>query len=157
VHFDFLYNRKEHAPSIAEWHYSEWGVNIEGESLQKTLNSLSDYCLVSDTIPLAIIALEKNKLVGVCQLKKHELKQSYPNLSPWLGGVYVPDTSRGSGIATRLVKHAIEVVRGLGIKKIYLHTNQLDGGIYLKLGWKPVEIRKGSTNTSLVMELQIDA
>ena len=157
VHYDFLYNHPEHAPKIAEWHYSEWGVFIEGQTLERTLHNLSDYCLVSATIPLAILALDENRPVGVCQLKKHELAKSYPDLTPWLGGVYVPESRRGHGIASQLVKHTINIARDLGVKHLYLHTNQLDGGIYRTLGWKPLEIRRGNTNTSLVMELQIDA
>ena len=85
VHYDFLYNHPEHAPKIAEWHYSEWGVFIEGQTLERTLHNLSDYCLVSATIPLAILALDENRPVGVCQLKKHDSQNRILILHPGWG------------------------------------------------------------------------
>ena len=153
--FDYLHNHPQHTQTIAEWHYSEWGA--KDSSVSETLDGLHEYCNPTNALPLALLALENNELLGVCQLKHHELTNHFPNLSPWLGGVFVPTHHRGLGIASKIVLHSIDVARSLGIEKVYLHTKRLNGGIYQKLGWQPLSIHKGRSGESLVMERVIDA
>ena len=153
--FDYLHNHPQHTQTIAEWHYSEWAA--KDSSVAETLDGLHEYCIPNNALPLALIALENDELLGVCQLKHRELTNHFPNLSPWLGGVFVPSHHRGLGIASKLVLHSIDVAHSLGIEKVYLHTKKLSGGIYQKLGWKPLSIHKGHIGESLVMERVIDA
>ena len=152
---DYLHNHPQHVQTIAEWHYSEWG--LEDYSVAETVIGLHEYCDPSTSLPLALIALENDELLGVCQLKHHELINHFPDLSPWLGGVFVPSSQRGIGIASKLVLHSIDVAYSLGIEKVYLHTKRLDGGIYQKLGWECLCIHQGRTGESLVMERAVDS
>ena len=154
--FDFLSNHPEHKRTIAEWHFDEWGSHVVGGTLDQTLDGLNEYCRPGNSIPFALLALDNDELAGVAQLKHHELKTYYPDLTPWLGGVYVPTNRRNLGIARKLVSRAIELAVKLGVERIYLHTKQLDGGIYKHLGWKPLFLHQGQNSETVVMELHVN-
>ena len=63
----------------------------------------------------------------------------YPELEHWLGGVYVAPDYRRRGIAKLIVEESKNVARMLGVQKLYLQTEYIDGGIYSQLGWKLVD------------------
>ncbi len=122
---------------IAEWYHGEWGYlspSTGPEDIERRLRR----ALTRDAIPLAILALEGDEVVGVLELKFREMA-IYPEREHWLGGVYVPVSHRGKGIAAGLVRHAAETARSLGIRTLSLQTEKPNGGLYARLGWVPVE------------------
>ncbi|MEO0424019.1 MAG: GNAT family N-acetyltransferase [Pseudomonadota bacterium] len=157
MEFEFLHHAPEHATSIAEWYFQEWGKGAGGSSRETVLEALSDYCLDTPSIPLAVLALEGKELWGVCQLKHHELQDAFPALTPWLGGVYVRSDRRGRRIASTLVSHTVAVASGLGLAQLYLQTSRLDGGFYRKLGWVPITSHESSAGEVLIMQRGTDA
>lgn len=137
MQFINLADRPEFVPLIAEWYFSEWGKNRPERTLQTTLASIRDQ-MCRDRIPLHLIAMKKDDLLGVAQLRFHEM-EIYPEKEHWLGGVYINPEFRGKGLATILVRKMIELAESFQVETLYLQTVKLDGGIYSKLGWIPEE------------------
>jgi GNAT superfamily N-acetyltransferase len=101
-----------------------------------------------------LLLIEQGKLLGVCQLKFHEM-DIYPEKEHWLGGVYICEHQRGRGLAQKMVIKAKEIATSLGIKTLYLQTTELSGGIYKKLGWQPTAQITSKGEQVLVMQCDL--
>ncbi|MEZ9820260.1 GNAT family N-acetyltransferase [Shewanella sp. 10N.286.45.A1] len=148
-----LSERPESIAQIARWYSDEWGYIGEGRSTVELEQKLTDY-LNSDKLPLITIAQQKEKLIGAAQLRFHEM-DIYPDREHWLGGVYVETSSRGQGVAERLITAIIDKAKTLGINSINLQTEDMSGGLYKKLGWQAVEQVTYHGIKVLVMEKSI--
>ena len=124
-------------PLIAKWYSDEWGHIGEGRSTNELELKLKDY-LNHNKLPLIVLALDGNKLMGAAQLRYHEM-DIYPEREHWLGGVYVAPEHRGNGVAQALVNAVIAKAKTLGLNNINLQTEDFTGGLYASLGWQPVE------------------
>jgi GNAT superfamily N-acetyltransferase len=145
-----LGHNKEAIPIIAEWYYNEWGNLPEGNSIEKARQNLQAY-LNTDKIPLMVIAKNRNEILGTAQLKFREMS-IYHDKEHWLGGVYVSENHRGKRIAEKIILEVISIAKKLAVKKLYLQTEELSGGLYARMGWEPVEKVNYRANTVLVME-----
>ncbi|CAM3719463.1 MULTISPECIES: GNAT family N-acetyltransferase [Pseudoalteromonas] len=124
-------------PVIAKWYFQQWGHLVEGSSVELFNNKLNDY-LNRDSIPLVIMAVEGEDVLGVAHLRYHEMT-IYPDKEHWVGGVYIDTKHRSKGVASALVNHLESVAVSLGVTDIHLQTEKLDGGLYKQLGWQPIE------------------
>nr|WP_211183739.1 GNAT family N-acetyltransferase [Pseudoalteromonas arctica] len=124
-------------PVIAKWYFQQWGHLVEGSSVELFNNKLNDY-LNRDSIPLVIMAVEGEDVLGVAHLRYHEMT-IYPDKEHWLGGGYIDTKYRSKGVASALVNHLESVAVSLGVTDIHLQTEKLDGGLYKQLGWQPIE------------------
>ena len=154
--FEYLSNRPEAVPQIARWYFDQWGHLLESETYERSIERLHEY-VRDDQMPLMVLAIEDGEVVGAAQLKFHEMEEVYPDLENWLGGLYVAEVHRSKGIGTKLVDKIMELAPGFGVTKLYLQTEALDGGLYAKLGWKPIENYQGEHLLVLVMENDIAA
>jgi GNAT superfamily N-acetyltransferase len=137
IQFLNLLDRPDLIPTVAKWYYEEWGRLHSESSYEKTLEKVSSQSN-RDRVPLHVLAVLNREVVGVAQLKFQENK-AYPKDTFWVGGVFVSFESRGLGIGAALVGKIIEVARTFGAKKLYLQTEKIDGGVYTKCGFNPVE------------------
>ncbi|MDZ7718823.1 MAG: GNAT family N-acetyltransferase [Balneolaceae bacterium] len=135
--FVFLADYPEALPIVAKWYYEQWGRQHGIDSVKRSEEILSDY-FNRNTMPLLILALEKDEILGAIQLKFYEM-DIYPNREHWLGGVFVPEKHRGRKIARKLILHAMKIAKSHEVDILFLQTEKLDGGLYKRLGWKPVE------------------
>ena len=55
-----------------------------------------------------------------------------PELSPWLGGVYVVPTSRGRDVASALVRALSGRAAEFGVRDLHLYTHSAQG-LYQKM------------------------
>lgn len=94
---------------------------------------------------------EGDELLGVAQLKIREM-DIYPDKEHWLGGVYVSSAARGRGVGSFLVTRALELAKHLQVKTLYLQTENLRGGLYAPLGFRPLEQTHYNGVDVLVME-----
>ena len=113
--------------TILEWHRDEWGDDW-AEQVRKSTNP--------DSIPTLYVALQNGKPVGTAMLLNVDM-HTHPELRPWLGGVYVPQTHRGQGIASKLTRHAMQAAAKMGVKKLWLYTDSAPK-LYENLGWQHV-------------------
>ena len=137
MQFQLLAEREEFIPVIARWYFDQWGHLNDDATVGKIVAEMEIYTN-HDSIPLIVLATEGSDLLGVAQLKYHEMK-IYPDKEHWLGGVYVAREHRGRGIASLAANKIADIARDLGVKKLHLQTERLDGGLYARLGWRPLE------------------
>ena len=135
--FVLLADRIEAIPRIAAWYFDQWG-HLDVGAGAKSFEDKLQHFLCRDKIPLMILAIEHEEILGVAQLKFREM-DIYPEREHWLGGVYVPAQHRGKGIAAQVVSQALRIASSLGVAQLHLQTEQLDGGLYARLGWVPSE------------------
>ena len=153
MELELLVENKEAIPIVASWYYKEWWYLSKENTLAKVTEKLHDY-LNTDKIPLIVLAVDKGEILGASQLKYREM-DIYPEKEHWLGGVYVSENHRGNGIAERIINKVISIATELGVRKLYLQTERLDGGLYKCLGWQPIEQVNYRGIDVLVMEKEI--
>ena len=107
--------------------------------------------LNSSKVPLVLLLIDNEELLGVCQLKYHEM-DIYPEKEHCLGGVYICHRQRGKGLARKLVIKAKDIAKSHGIKTLYLQTENLSGGVYSQLGWQAIEQITNKGEQILVMQ-----
>jgi len=153
IKFINLADRRDIVPVVAKWYYDQWGTTQPENSYAITLTKVETQ-LNKDRVPLHMLAIQNEMAVGVAQLKMQEMK-TYPEDTFWLGGVFVPPEVRGQGVGALLVREMIRIAKSFGVPKLYLQTEQFDGGIYAKSGFTPVErvVYKGID--ILVMEMKL--
>lgn len=147
--YQLLADRQDAIPLIANWYFGEWGRHQTDNSVEAAIERIKTK-LNRDKPPIHILAVQNDKVVGVAQLKIREMPE-YPDKEFWLGSVYVPPEARGQGIAYGLCMQASEIASSIGIKELYLSTENLDGGIYSKAGWLPYERTVSRGDQVLVM------
>ena len=133
-----LADRPEAIPQVAGWLYSEWGHHDPANSPATVAAGLAAE-LSRDTLPIQVVAMLDGTVVGTAALKLHELRARFPELRYWLGSVYVSPAARGQGIAGALVRHVEQLAVSRGIAALHLQTERLDGGLYARLGFTPIE------------------
>ncbi|WP_448564021.1 GNAT family N-acetyltransferase [Thalassotalea ganghwensis] len=123
--------------TIAHWYFDEWCKDSERFTFDEVISKVSA-STNHNTAPLIIIAKIDGQLVGAAELKLREM-DIYPEFEHWLGGVYVDKKYRGQKVASTLTQEIIALARRIGVKYLYLQTEDLIGGLYLSHGFKPIE------------------
>ena len=72
--------------------------------------------------------------VGTAGLMRDDL-DSRPDLTPWLGGLYVEPAFRGRGHATALVRRVETAAREASVGALWLYTLSAEA-LYQRLGWR---------------------
>ncbi len=134
IEWTYLAKHPQHIKQLAEWYFEEWGEYVENSTEFAFQEKLKAYLNI-DGIPLIILAVEGDTLVGAVQIKYREMT-IYPDKEYWLGGVYVNPDYRGQHIASQLVQNAEKRAIELKINLLHLQTESLNGGLYAKLGWE---------------------
>lgn len=156
MQIEFLLNRQDAIPTIGRWYYQEWGLRLGGDTEQQCIDALDIY-LNSDKMPFILVATEDAQIVGAAQLKFREMEDIFPEKEHWLGGVYVAEEHRGHGIASELVEAIATRAPSYGVKTLYLQTERLDGGLYRRMDWRPVQEVDNHGLRVLVMERRVGA
>lgn len=148
--FEYLADRPESVPLVAGWYFAEWGYLNHSATLEGVRRKVSA-SMNRDAIPLTVLAVIDEEVVGAAQLKYREMP-IFPDKEHWLGGVFVASEHRGQGIAKQLVHSVVETAGKLGVTTLHIQTERLDGGLYARLGWTPVEQASNHGLDVLVME-----
>ena len=106
-------------------------------------------------IPVPVLAVEAEKILGVVQLKLHEM-DIYPERESWIGSLFVETKYRGKGIGSVLANKIVTIAADFGIKELYLQTEAVDGGLYQQLGWHSIETVRSRGVDVTVMVRKID-
>ncbi len=139
---------------LARWYHAEWGRDA-GLSLEQELQRLNPP-QDAEGFPHLIAAFDGDQVVGAVQLKRREM-QAFPQYEHWLGSVFVADSHRGRGLAGGLVEQAAAQAVRMGVTDLYLQTEALDGGLYARLGWKPLQEADNRSYRVLVMVRRLAA
>jgi GNAT superfamily N-acetyltransferase len=154
MNFTLLADHREAIPQIASWYFDQWG-HLRKDADLRDFEKKLQCSLNHDKLPLVILALENEEIVGVAELKFREMA-IFPEREHWLGGIYVPVENRGRGIAAQLIQQALRIARTYGVATLFLQTERLDGGLYASLGWTPIEQVNYRGLDVLVMEKILD-
>ena len=133
---EYLEDRKELLPELAELHFAEWGRFRPGQSVEDRINSL-ERCSGKATIPSTVVATDGRELIGSAMLVTHDMSIR-KDLSPWLAGVFVRPSYRKSGIATKLIERIEQEAAALETPVLFLYTDK-ESEFYSRRGWKPAE------------------
>ena len=122
--------------TLAQWQHVEWGYVRPGDTAEKRATRLRGWSN-RDRIPLTVVALEGNDVLGSASLIQHDM-ETRMELTPWLAGVFVGEAYRRRGIGAELVRRIMEEARGLQVPLLYLYTVHSER-FYAALGWKLME------------------
>lgn len=151
--FEFLADRPEALETVSHWYYDEWGRWNPKSSVQSISDKLRQ-SMNRNKIPLILLAIDQGDVVGAVELKFTEM-DIYPDKEYWLGGLFVEPGHRGAAVGEKLIWQIIVLSGELGIDKLHLQTEKLDGGIYARLGWRPIEETDNKGIQVLVMERDV--
>ncbi|XQA75264.1 GNAT family N-acetyltransferase [Xanthomonas sacchari] len=147
-----LYQHAPELPQIAAWYHTAWGRGA-GFSLDDELRQLQR-APDAHGLPRVLAAFDGPRLIAAVQLKYREM-DAFPQYPYWLGGMYVDTAYRGRGIAGRLLAHALADAAELGLGALHLQTEHLDGGLYARHGWQPVQEADSYGTRVLLMVRQV--
>ncbi|HEV2839873.1 MAG TPA: GNAT family N-acetyltransferase [Chthoniobacterales bacterium] len=136
VKIEYLSDRPEFLPTLAQWHFQEWSMLRPGDSVDARVIRLQGWC-GRGGIPLTVIALSDNELLGSASLIEHDMDDRL-ELTPWLAGVFVAPEHRRKGIGAALVSRVMAEATSLGLPKLYLYTMD-STAFYASLGWSLME------------------
>jgi GNAT superfamily N-acetyltransferase len=152
----FLADRTDVIPIVARWHFDQWGRLDPHSSFEQTCSIISEW-LNRDCAPLMVLAIENDIVIGTAALKPHEMLSVFPDYTPWLGSVFVHPDYRNRSIASQLCLEIISLATSFGVGQLFLQTERLDGGLYARLGWKPIKQLNYRGHDVLVMRKELHA
>jgi GNAT superfamily N-acetyltransferase len=135
---DNLANHRSSIPKLARYFFDEWRPVYQkrGMTLDDVTASFEARANL-ESMPLALVAIDGGQVIGTGSLKLDDLEVR-PQLSPWLGGLFVVPEHRNRGVATALIQHLLHEARRLHLAVLYLWTPASES-LYSKLGWNTIE------------------
>lgn len=151
----YLADHRELVPVCALWAFNTWGKYNSSYTLEKRMESFTLHCN-TELMPLTIVALNEASVpIGMASLRANDGIR--PELSPWLGSVYVDPPFRGKGIAARLVQEIHIIAHELGFKTIFLLTYEPTlAQWYARLGWNDLCMDNVHGNPVSVMQIDLE-
>ena len=135
---DYLANQKRFAPTLTRHMYAHWRSLLDsmGKSRQDFAQSMRDR-YHRDSLPLALVAYEKHQVLGTIALKPQDL-DIRPELTPWLGGLFVLPQYRRRGIGSALISGIVAEAERLRLPCLFLWTPSSER-LYARHGWSLLE------------------
>jgi predicted N-acetyltransferase YhbS len=130
LQIDHLFEHPQQITTVARWIHGEfWAeTNVHTpDSLERLLRQAAD----PDRIPLSLIAFFNGTPVGTVNLVANDDDQR-THLYPWLAALFVVPHHRRQGVGTELVSELANRAAGLGIRTLYLGTD--NPGFYRRVG-----------------------
>ncbi|MCF7484202.1 GNAT family N-acetyltransferase [Vibrio sp. J1-1] len=134
MEISLLADHQQYVSKIANWYFDEWASKVPNVTVEMVQNDIG--LKASNTgIPFNLVAHEHGELIGTLELKLRENK-NYPEYEHWVGGVYVPISKRGNGVAKALLNKAKEIAVKHGVARLYLQCENHNVGLYNGQGFK---------------------
>ena len=131
----YLKDYQEYMTALGKWSFEAWSKYNPQATRKNQIEKFKTHCHV-DTLPLTLIALNKNdELIGMCSLRNSEGIR--PELTPWLGSLYVRPTHRKQQVGEKLIEAIKNIAKNMGFNHLYLLTFETALlTYYRKLGWE---------------------
>jgi len=123
------------ADRLGEWSWAGRRHIYEqrGQSREHALQNYRERVNI-DKIPMALISLgPQGDLIGTVSLKSEDLEVR-PEITTWLGGLYVLPEWRQRGVGSLLMQRAVAEARRLRLPALHLWTSSAEK-LYARLGW----------------------
>ncbi len=133
VRVEPLADHPEAIPTIARWHFDQWGRKSPTRSVESAAARLRGH-LRRDATPLTMVALAGGDVVGSAALICQDMKDARPELTPWLADVFVDPPRRRRGVASVLVAALVAKARALGVETLHLYTPDQES-LYARFGF----------------------
>jgi N-acetylglutamate synthase-like GNAT family acetyltransferase len=133
---EYLADHTEVIPTLAQWQHTEWGHTRPGDTVETRTGRIESWCN-RDRIPLAVVALDQNEVLGSASLIAYDM-ETRMELTPWLASVFVGERHRRKGIGAALVRRIMDEAGELGVPLLYLYTVHSEK-FYASLGWTLLE------------------
>ena len=131
-----LADHPERVEELARWLEAEWPEWYGPEGPGDARAHMSE-AAQRDGLPLALIALRGEALVGVAALRAEDGAAAQTALGPWVGSGLVRAELRGQGIGAMLLGAAAREARRLGFGTIYCSTRSAQR-LLEREGWEPL-------------------
>ena len=142
----------ELAPLVAEWRVNAFFVRPGGY----TVDEMTALILKPPGGPNETFVLfDGDRPVGTAGLMRSDL-ESRPDLTPWLGGLYVEPAFRGRGYATALVRQVEDFARAVAVPVLWLYTLNAKR-IYRRLGWLYAGVEQEEGHDVILMRRELSA
>ena len=121
----------ELAPLVAKWRVGAFFDRPGGY----TVAEMTDLILAPPVGPKETFVLfDGDGPAGTAGLMRSD-RETRPDLSPWLGGLYVAAAFRHRGHAAKLVRRVEDFARAASVAVLWLYTLHAEG-FYSRLGWQ---------------------
>jgi GNAT superfamily N-acetyltransferase len=140
-------------PTLASWHYSQWGPLTGADSLEGYIAFLRK-AAASRTVPSVLIAIADGTLLGSVTLVASDLPLRH-DLTPWLAQLFVEPSRRRDGLGAALVRAALQRAQQHGYTRVYLYTSGTLPEYYRRLGWRVVERLKYLHRERTIMDYDV--
>ena|GEM_PF-286852 len=130
----------EFKSSVADRIWNEWW-RPHGHLLQ-VVTDFFEELPEARAIPFCLVAHEDGNYIGSILGLVSDL-DARPELSPWVGALWVEPEFRGFGVAAGLVKAALGEIFSLGHEVAFLCATAEKRGMYQKQGWRLNEEKVG--------------
>lgn len=138
----------------AVWAFKTWGRYNHEFTLEKRVESFKQHSQKKQ-IPFTILALDDGRAVGMASLRPNDGIR--PDLTPWLGSVFVDPLLRNKGIGQLLVEEVCRLAKELGYPKVYLLTYEDSlPSWYSRLGWRTISRDVCHGHSVSVMEIELN-
>jgi len=139
-------------PAVGEMRWKEWGHAPEHEDLRWWVD-VSAREAGRDALPVTWVAIDEHGFAaGAVGLAEFDLEERRDR-SPWLIGMVVAGTRRGSGIGGALVQALKQWAGDRGYNDIWVATGGRAVDFYRRNGWRLFEVLDQSTGEATVLRL----
>ena len=139
-------DRPDLAPIVAQWRVDEFHRHPGGYTVEK----MTRLILAPPVGPKETFVLfDGDQPAGTAALMREDL-ETRPDLTPWLGGVFVQPAFRGRGYASALVRQVESFALAAGVPVLWLYTWKAET-LYARLGWQRVGIEQENGEDVVLM------
>ena len=109
---------------------------------------------INENIPMAFLALDSNKPIGMCSLQLNDGIR--PDLMPWLGDLCVDSAYEKRGVGKLLIDAAKRKASEQGYRNLYLFApDPKIPAYYARYGWKKIGIDNHHAQIVTIMEIKL--
>ena len=128
----------------AEWSHQAWRHEFPQDTVETYLDQYALASNAGDRLVEVYAALDPlGQLLGLTTLVDDDELPGVTEPGPWIAAVWVDPSSRTTGIGGSLVRHATLRATSLGVRDLYLYTEDQQAW-YERKGWQ--RVREASLN-----------
>lgn len=145
-HIVAVSDRPELAPVVARWRVNAFFDYPGGY----TVEEMTALILAPPAGPEeTFVLLDQDQPAGTAGLMREDL-EARPDLTPWLGGLFVQPAFRGRGYATALIRQIKAFALAASVPVLWLYTSNAEP-FYICLGWQREGIEQENGHEVVLM------